>query len=582
MTTNLAQQPFSRFGSYITVMEHPADSPRRPAALAPGVWLSGVHGFHAARETFRLSLWRDGAELPLRVSTTAAVLRLETDGGLAELCLAEPELIRIRCRGATLRLLLRDASYTYVVPQPGPRWLINTAQAFLFYTVYPLAGDCQVTGTWGKAKATDVAVEVVPPPGSSAEVVLQQHVGFAEARTITGTFDEAVRGVAAEFDAYAAPYRQADSPLATTIERAAWLNWSCVVGPRGHFQRPSMLMSKNWMANVWSWDHAINALALGASHPALAWDQLLTIFDQQLPTGQLPDFVNDAVRLYNYVKPPIHGWVLRELLARHPWFADRERLGAFYGPLARWTDWWLRFRLHPELGLPMYYHGNDSGWDNATVFDAGVPAVAPDAAAFLILQLETLADLADRLGRPAEAVHRRAQAQELLARLLRHLWDGRRFVVRNAAGQIAERSDSLFGALPIILGQRLPAAVRTALVTEIRRHLTEWGLATENAVSPLYEPAGYWRGPIWAPPTLIVVAGLRAAGEAALADDIAQRFCRLCRHAGTFAENFDARTGQPLCDPAYTWTSSVFLLLAAIPPSAGPGTAPATNPRPLG
>jgi len=27
------------------------------------------------------------------------------------------------------------------------------------------------------------------------------------------------------------------------------------------------------------------------------------------------------------------------------------------------------------------------------------------------------------------------------------------------------------------------------------------------------------------------------------------------------AENFDARTAQGLCDPAFTWTSSVFLLL---------------------
>jgi hypothetical protein len=29
-----------------------------------------------------------------------------------------------------------------------------------------------------------------------------------------------------------------------------------------------------------------------------------------------------------------------------------------------------------------------------------------------------------------------------------------------------------------------------------------------------------------------------------------------------FAENFDAVRGLPLCDRAYTWTASVFLLLA--------------------
>jgi hypothetical protein len=60
---------------------------------------------------------------------------------------------------------------------------------------------------------------------------------------------------------------------------------------------------------------------------------------------------------------------------------------------------------------------------------------------------------------------------------------------------------------------------------------------------------------------MVLVDGLRRAGEKELAADIAGRFCRLCRSGG-FAENFDARTGAPLRDRAYTWTSSVFLALA--------------------
>ncbi len=42
---------------------------------------------------------------------------------------------------------------------------------------------------------------------------------------------------------------------------------------------------------------------------------------------------------------------------------------------------------------------------------------------------------------------------------------------------------------------------------------------------------------------------------------MSERFCRLCGTSG-FAENFNALTGEALCDPAYTWTASVFLLLA--------------------
>ncbi len=51
----------------------------------------------------------------------------------------------------------------------------------------------------------------------------------------------------------------------------------------------------------------------------------------------------------------------------------------------------------------------------------------------------------------------------------------------------------------------------------------------------------------------------QALGE--LADKISERFCKLCSRSG-FAENFDALTGEALCDPAYTWTASVFLLLS--------------------
>jgi glycogen debranching enzyme len=94
-------------------------------------------------------------------------------------------------------------------------------------------------------------------------------------------------------------------------------------------------------------------------------------------------------------------------------------------------------------------------------------------------------------------------------------------------------------------------------------------LATEHPASDAYSAEGYWRGPIWAPPTIVIVDGLCSIGEVELARTIAQRFCNLCRKSG-FAENFNALTGAPLCDPAYTWTSSIFLLLSRWLASADP------------
>lgn len=103
--------------------------------------------------------------------------------------------------------------------------------------------------------------------------------------------------------------------------------------------------------------------------------------------------------------------------------------------------------------------------------------------------------------------------------------------------------------------------------------LTAWGPATENPASPHYEPDGYWRGPIWAPTTYLIWDGLRQQDEAALAHDIARRFCALCETSG-MAENFDAITGAGLRDQAFAWTSAVYLLLSASLQSSNPNREP--------
>ena len=100
------------------------------------------------------------------------------------------------------------------------------------------------------------------------------------------------------------------------------------------------------------------------------------------------------------------------------------------------------------------------------------------------------------------------------------------------------------------------------MVARLAEHLTEHGLATEPPTSQAYEPDGYWRGPIWAPSTALLVDGLRRSGHDELSDLVSDRFRALCERSG-FAENFDAVSGQGLRDRAYTWTAAVYLVLAA-------------------
>jgi glycogen debranching enzyme len=116
--------------------------------------------------------------------------------------------------------------------------------------------------------------------------------------------------------------------------------------------------------------------------------------------------------------------------------------------------------------------------------------------------------------------------------------------------------------MPVVLGSRLERNKFTRLVQRVESDfLTPFGLATENPRSRLYQSDGYWRGPIWAPSTYLIVDGLDRGGRRDLAVEIASRFCKLVRTAGGFYENYDALTGQGLRDCGYTWTAAVTLLL---------------------
>src|ERR1700679_3033855 len=147
--------------------------------------------------------------------------------------------------------------------------------------------------------------------------------------------------------------------------------------------------------------------------------------------------------------------------------------------------------------------------------------------------------------------------------MLQRFWRDGAFVAIHVTDGRPIRSQSLLLDMPIILGTRLPASVEANLIADIRKRasVSSFGLASEPENSPLYTADGYWRGPIWAPSTMIITEGLDEMGEHTLADSLKERFCRMAQKSG-IAENFDAETGDALRDPAYTWTSSVFLVFA--------------------
>jgi putative isomerase len=428
----------------------------------------------------------------------------------------------------------------------------------------PIEGRLAVDAPWSVDKSDHVVADFLPDLDTGTfECAVEEFLTVWQEREYAESFETCLKTVEGEYQAWLERMPEVPETYAEAGELAAYINWSCVVAPEGHLTRPAMLMSKNWMNSLWSWDNCFNAMALCYGHPQLAWDQLMILAENQDPSGAFPDSINDGVRVWSFCKPPIHGWALKWMMARTD-FIDETRLAEVYEPLCRWTQWWFDYRDDDHDAMPQYNHGNDSGWDNCTVFEVGPPVEGPDLAAYMIVQMEVLAEVAQILGKAQEADVWKSRAAIILDLLLSHSWRRDRFVAPRSGDHEVFESDSLLLFLPIVLGDRLPRRVLAKLVAGLKeegRFLTEHGLATESLRSPLYQSDGYWRGPIWAPSTMIIVDGLAAAGELEFARELARRFCAMAAHNG-MAENYDAITGAGLRDRAYTWTSSVFLILA--------------------
>jgi putative isomerase len=361
------------------------------------------------------------------------------------------------------------------------------------------------------------------------------------------------------FDSMKKGYQQAE--YLPSLERASYITWSSVVHPDGVLKDYAMYMSKLWMYNIWSWDNCFNALNLGENYPELAYAQLKIFMDSQDVSGAYPDFVNDKFISYNCVKPPIFAYVYEQLMERNDYFKDEQRLRAVFESTKKVMNYFDDYRTF-QGRLPHYKHGNDSGWDNASLFHVGMPVEAPDLSSFLIRSYDILSSFAEILGEKEEAAQFKNKADSLLALLLERLYDDDGFYGRvGKDGEKISIRTSLILRLPVIIGYRLDKEIMDTLVSDLdANYETKHGLATESITSELYKENGYWLGPIWAPVTYLFIHALKNNGYEEAGNRLRDKFLDLTLIGG-MAENFDPLTGKGLVDTSFTWTSSVFLLL---------------------
>ena len=323
-------------------------------------------------------------------------------------------------------------------------------------------------------------------------------------------------------------------------------------------------------------------------------------------------------------QPPLLATIVREMAGRARDLELAHRSVARLLPkLLASHRWWYRARDPLATGLVVIYHPWESGMDNSPAWDAPIAAVpgttrpytrrdtghVPAAQrpnqsdydryvylldwfrevqfnaaalyaespfcvvdfglnAILLRATDDLAALCEENSNPSGASEMRSAAQRARAALA-GLWSDAlgQFVSfdRRTNRPLEVATHATFLAWYAGLVDRSPArAERDArLIARLDAWLAaaRFGVASTDPASPVYDPAKYWRGPIWPHVNWLIARGLRESIHFSRAERLRADTLALIARGG-LREYFNPDTGEAYGGDQFSWTAAVTLFWA--------------------
>ncbi|MCS6992981.1 MAG: trehalase family glycosidase [Anaerolineales bacterium] len=355
----------------------------------------------------------------------------------------------------------------------------------------------------------------------------------------------------------------------------------------------SRVWNNNWGGYVlFCWDTYFAALMASLDNKELAYSNAIEITREKTEDGFVPNFAAAGdLKSRDRSQPPVGSLAVRQIYRRYreTWFV-RE----VFDDLLTWNRWWdARRQVMPGLlawgSQPFMPRRNaaveteatnkwqgaafESGLDNSPMYD-DIPfdterhlMLLADVGltALYVCDCECLAELAETLGRAAEAAELRAR-QALYASGLRSLWSERHGIFLNQradTGQFETRL-SPTNFYPLLTDVPTPAQARRMVDEHFYNpdeFWGEWMLPSIARNDPAYPEQRYWRGKVWAPMNYLVYLGLRRHGLKDACRDLAEKSAALLlrewREHGHVHENYTCTTGwgcdKPDSDRFYHW-----------------------------
>jgi hypothetical protein len=384
----------------------------------------------------------------------------------------------------------------------------------------------------------------------------------------------------------------------------------------GRWTKPSPLQ----YPHQWNWDSAFASLGWATFDWARACLEIESLLEAQWPDGMIPHLRYDPEHVADYFpgpdwwpgargpvptsgisNPPVLPIAAHRVGLRQPDAARRRDFWRRVLPgLSAWLRWFLDSRRPGGSRLPVLLHPWETGWDNSPRWDFLAAARLRPARLYERLDRRhvgagerpgdrdydaylALAELIAGAGYDAERV---LETSPFAVHdvVVDALWHDAAVAVDAMAAELGEPAP--FGA-DVLAAYRADfdavhrdegcydfdlksgALIRTATAAGVASRAADlWDgyreasagarpVPTVPPAAPEFEPARYWRGPVWVSVNWLVIRGLGHAGS-----DLRDATLDLVRREG-FWEYFDALTGEGRGIAGFTWSAALTLDLLA-------------------
>jgi hypothetical protein len=357
------------------------------------------------------------------------------------------------------------------------------------------------------------------------------------------------------------------------------LGWDTTFEPGKHrvISPVSRVWSNEWDGYVlFDWDTFFAATLASVGDRDLAYANAVEMLREETPEGFVPNFARpDGWKSFDRSEPPV-GTIT--VLGLYKKFGDRWLLEETFKPLMRWNRWWSEHRDNQGYlswgsngdsqpsNLDDNWRGTqygailESGMDNSPMYDKATYNKQSHMLEFAdvglmgmyIADCDALAQIADTLGKPAEAKELRERSSRYRTKLAT-MWDEKAGIFLNKDLHTGEFSTRLSPTnfYPMLAHAATPAQASTMLEKHLlnpKEFWGEWVIPTISRDDPAFADQNYWRGRIWGPVNYLVYLGLLNYDDAGVRKEFAQKsynlFLKEWSEKGHVHENYNAITGM--------------------------------------